>query len=122
MSSIGRPLMPPDLLMWSTAICVPTSAVFPPAAAVPDRGSMVPTLNALAWPKASLHHAGTATVAPRAPAAAAENPRNRRRAVLPLYQKSSARAHFSSFQLSAIGSALLAGIRVVAGPRPREPR
>src|SRR4030095_3308285 len=32
MSSMGRPLIPPDLLMRSTAICTPTSAVLPPAA------------------------------------------------------------------------------------------
>src|SRR4029453_13781466 len=119
---MGRPLMPPDLLMRSTAICVPTSAVFPPPPAVPDRGSMVPTLKALAWPKASLHHAGTAKVAPRAPAAAADSPIKRRRLVLPLYQKSSAWAHFSAFQLSAMVSLLLGVVRVSAGPRPGGPR
>src|SRR6202158_5170629 len=110
-SSMGRPLMPPALMMWSTAIWVPTSAVLPPAAATPDRGCMVPILYGLAWPKASRQHAGTATVAPRAPAAATPNPRNRRRVVLPLYQKSSAWAHFSCFQLSAMVSALLMGLR-----------
>src|SRR5216683_639827 len=40
MSSTGRPLMPPDLLMRSMAIWVPTRAVLPPAAgnlaAVPE--------------------------------------------------------------------------------------
>src|SRR5215472_10286751 len=114
-SSMGRPLMPPVLLMWSTAIWVPTSAVLPPAAAVPDRGCMVPILYALAWPNALRHQAGTATVAPRAPAAAAPKPRKRRRPVFPLYQNDSAWAHCSSCQRSAMGSALLAGIGVVAG-------
>src|SRR5215510_9759525 len=114
-SSMGRPLIPPVLLMWSTAIWVPTRAVLPPAAAVPDRGCMVPILYALAWPNALRHHAGTATVAPRAPAAAAPKPRKRRRLVFPLYQNCSALAHCSSCQRSAIGSALLAGIGVVAG-------
>ena len=97
---MGRPLMPPDLLMRSTAIWTPTSAVLPPAAAVPDRGWSVPSLNGLAWPKASRHGAGTSTVAPRAPAAVAPTPRNRRRVVLPLYQMSF--AHASFFQFSAI--------------------
>src|SRR5262245_6080549 len=76
---------------------------------------MVPILYALAWPNALRHHAGTATVAPRAPAAAAPQPRKRRRLVFPLYQNCSALAHCSSCQRSAIGSALLAGIGVVAG-------
>src|SRR5215468_829411 len=114
-SSMGRPLIPPVLLMWSTAIWVPTSAVLPPAAAVPDRGCMVPILYALAWPNALRHHAGTATVAPRAPAAAAPKPRKRRRLVFPLYQNDSAWVHCSSCQRSAMGSTLLAGIGVVAG-------
>src|SRR5215813_5276950 len=112
-SSMGRPLIPPVLLMWSTAIWVPTSAVLPPAAAVPDRGCMVPILYALAWPNALRHHAGTATVAPRAPAAAAPKPRKRRRLVFPLYQSDSLLAHCSSCQRSAMDSALLAGIGVV---------
>src|SRR3990172_9319040 len=120
-SSTGRPLRPPDLLIRSTAICTPTSAVLPPAAAVPLSGCSVPSLNGLAWPKASLHHAGTATVAPNAPAAA-PNPRNRRRVVLPLYQKSSAWAYFSPVHFSAMVSALLVGVTVAARPRPREPR
>src|SRR3990170_2385675 len=109
-SSTGRPLRPPDLLIRSTAICTPTSAVLPPAAAAPLSGCSVPTLYALAWPKASLHHAGTATVPPRAPAATTPNPRNRRRVVLPLYQKSSAWAHFSAVHFSAMVSALLVGV------------
>src|SRR6266540_2686974 len=121
-SSMGRPLRPPDLLMRSTAICTPTSAVLPPAAAVPERGCSVPTLYALAWPKASLHHAGTVTVAPKAPAAAADSPRKRRRVVFPLYQNPSAWAHFSSFQLSAMVSSLLAVVRVAARPRLPKPR
>src|SRR5882672_888026 len=102
-SSMGRPLRPPDLMMRSTAICTPTSAVLPPAAAVPLSGCSVPILYGLAWPKACRHHAGTATLAPSAPAAAALNPMKRRLVVLPLYQKSSAWAHFSSFHCSAIG-------------------
>src|SRR5574341_1262194 len=118
-SSMGRPPRPPDLLMRSTAICTPTSAVLPPAAAAPDSGCSVPTLSALAWPNASRHHAGTATAAPRAPAAAAPNPRKRRRVVLPLYQNSSAWAHFSSVHFPAMVSALLVGVTVAARPRPR---
>src|SRR5215831_12377417 len=88
MSSIGRPLMPPDLLMRSTAICVPTSAVLPPAAAEPESGCNVPTLYGLACPKARCHGAGTNIVAPRAPAAA-PYPISRRRVTLPRYQNSS---------------------------------
>src|SRR2546422_7480788 len=121
-SSTGRPLRLPDLLMRPTAICTPTSAVLPPAAAVPESGWSVPTLKALACPKALRHHAGTATVAPSAPAAATPTPRKRRREVLPLYQKSSAWAHLSSFQLSAMINALLVGARVDARPPRRTPR
>jgi hypothetical protein len=44
MSSTGRPLMPPDLLMRSAAISMPTSAVRPPAAAAPERGWSDPIL------------------------------------------------------------------------------
>ncbi len=36
--------MPPDLLIRSTAIWLPTSAVLPPAAAAPDRGWSEPIL------------------------------------------------------------------------------
>src|SRR3989475_12873002 len=79
---MGRPLTPPDLLIRSTAIWVPTSAVFPPAAPVPESGWSTPTLNGLAWPKASRHGAGTSMVAPTAPAAADERGRNFRRDVL----------------------------------------
>src|SRR6266566_2768564 len=59
MSSIGRPLIPPDLLMRSTAIWVPTRAVLPPEAAVPESGCSVPILYGFAWPKAVPHGAGT---------------------------------------------------------------
>src|SRR5713101_785203 len=114
-SSTGRPPRPPDLLMRSTAICTPTSAVLPPAAAVPESGWSVPTLKALACPNASRHHAGTVTVAPSAPAAAAPKPRKRRRVVLPLYQKSSAWAHFSSVHFSAMAKALLGPLRSLLG-------
>src|ERR1700730_12439369 len=86
---MGRPLMPPDLLMRSTAIWVPTSAVLPPAAAAPESGCSVPILYGLAWPKARCHGAGTSMVAPSAPAAAAPYPISRRRVTLPLYQNSS---------------------------------
>src|SRR2546426_11323513 len=97
---MGRPLTPPDLLMRSTAISVPTSAVFPPAAAVPESGWSTPTLYGLACPNASRHGAGTSTVAPRAPAAVDESARNFRRGVLPLHHMSFAQA--SSCQRSAI--------------------
>src|SRR5947209_19567216 len=86
MSSIGRPLMPPDLLIRSTAICVPTSAVLPPAAAAPESGCSAPILYGLAWPNASRHGAGTSIVAPSAPA---PYPIRRRRVTLPRYQNSS---------------------------------
>src|SRR5713101_4999105 len=98
---MGRPLTPPDLLIRSTAISVPTSAVFPPAAPVPESGWRTPTLYGLACPNASRHGAGTSTVAPRAPAAADESARNFRRLVLPLHHMSFAQA--SSCQRSAIG-------------------
>src|SRR2546429_3315549 len=98
MSSIGRPLMPPDLLMRSTAICVPTSAVLPPAAAAPESGCSEPILYGLAWPKAACHGAGTSMVAPSAPAAAEVYPIRRRRVTLPRYQNSSVQ----SFALSVI--------------------
>src|SRR2546423_1857218 len=88
---MGRPLMPPDLLMRSTAICVPTSAVLPPAAAEPESGCRVPILYGLACPKALPHGAGTSMVAPRAPAAA-PYPIRRRRVTLPLHQKMSSQS------------------------------
>src|SRR5947208_3029094 len=85
MSSTGRPLMPPVALARSTAICTPTSAVVPPAAAVPDSGCSVPTLYGRAWPNASRHGAGTSIAVPRALAAVDESARNFRRVVLPLH-------------------------------------
>src|SRR5215510_9286043 len=86
---MGRPLTPPDLLMRSTAIWVPTRAVLPPAAPAPESGCSAPILYGLAWPKAACHGAGTSIVAPRAPALAAPYPINRRRVTLPRYQNSS---------------------------------
>src|SRR5262245_34934783 len=88
--------------MRSTAICVPTRAVLPPAAAVPDSGWSVPILYGLVWPNALRQGAGTSIEAPRAPAVAAPKPSKRRRVTLPLYQKSSAAAHFSCIQRSSI--------------------
>src|SRR6266481_2176303 len=88
-SSIGRPLTPPDLLMRSTAICTPTSAVLPPAAPAPESGCSVPILYGLACPKAACHGAGTSMLAPSAPAAAEPYPINRRRVTLPRYQNAS---------------------------------
>src|SRR5262249_17482266 len=85
---MGRPLMPPALLIRSTAISTPTRAVLPPAAAVPDRGCMVPILYGLAWPTASREGAGTSTLAPRALAAVTDSPRKRRRVVFPLHHRS----------------------------------
>src|SRR5436309_4471070 len=85
MSSTGRPLMPPVALARSTAICTPTSAVLPPAAAVPDSGCSVPILYSRAWPNASRHGAGTSIAVPRALAAVDESARNFRRVVLPLH-------------------------------------
>src|SRR5215510_7255251 len=96
--------MPPDLLMRSVAICVPTSAVLPPAAATPDSGCSTPTLYGLAWPNASRQGAGTSIVAPSAPAAVAERPRNVRRVVLPLHHMSF--AHGSSCHFSDIATSL----------------
>src|SRR2546428_10537113 len=98
---MARPLTPRALLMRSTAISVPTSAVFPPAAPVPESGWRTPTLYGLACPNASRHGAGTSTGAPRAPAAADESARNFRRLVLPLHHMSFAQAW--SCQRSAIG-------------------
>ncbi len=99
---MGRPLIPPDLLMRSTAICTPTSAVLPPAAAVPESGWSVPILKGLAWPNAARHGAGTSMVAPSAPAAVAPTARKRRRVVLPLH-------HMSCAQGSRVHSPLMSG-------------
>src|SRR5258708_20470566 len=101
-SSTGRPLMPPDLLMRSTAISTPTSAVLPPAAPAPESGCMVPSLYGLSWPKAARHGAGTNMVAPSTPA---PHPTRRRRVTLPLYQN--AFDPSESFQLLAIVSSSL---------------
>src|SRR6266850_2496562 len=98
---MGRPLTPPEWLIRSTAIWVPTSAVLPPAAPVPESGWRTPTLYGLACPNASRHGAGTSTVAPRAPAAVDESARNLRRVVFPLHHMFVAQA--SSCQRSAIG-------------------
>src|SRR5689334_16143857 len=93
--------MPPFLLMRSTAICKPTSAVLPPSAPAPERGCSEPILYGLAWPNAACHGAGTSMVAPRA-AALTPHPTTVRRVLLPLYQKSF--AHSSSFHFSVITS------------------
>src|SRR5688572_27478832 len=114
---MGRPLTPPPLLIRSTAIWMPTSAVLPPAAAVPDRGWSEPSLKGLACPKAAFHGAGTSMEAPSAPAAAAPRPRRCRRVTLPLYQKSSASAHDSLCQCSVIVILLLTALP--SGGRPR---
>src|SRR2546430_4165014 len=74
--------------MRSAASWVPTSAVLPPAAAAPVSGCRTPILYGLAWPNASRHGAGTSIVAPSAPAAVADRPRNLRRVVLPLHHMS----------------------------------
>src|SRR5437870_7358554 len=63
-SSTGRPLIPPDLLIRSTAICTPTSAVLPPAAAPPDKGCKLPMRNALVCAKACRHTVGATTTEP----------------------------------------------------------
>src|SRR5580704_15942053 len=98
-SSIGRPLMPPEALMRSAAICRPTTAVLPPAAPAPDSGCSEPILNGLAAPNAARHGAGTSIMAPIAPP---PQPTRVRRVTLPRYQMSS--AHFSSCHFSAIES------------------
>src|SRR5262252_6709747 len=100
---MGRPLTPPLWLIRSVAICVPTSAVFPPAAPVPDSGWRTPTLYGLTCPKASRQGAGTRMVAPIAPAAADESARNLRRVVLPLH-------HMSFAQGSSCHRSLMADI------------
>src|ERR1700730_8013584 len=123
MSSMGRPLTPPDLLMRSTAICTPTSAVFPPAAAKPDSGCSVPILYGLAWPNAGRHGAGTSIMAPGAPAALALHPMRRRRVSLPLYQNVASRS--SRLLLSVIAVPLwFAQTRLRFPPRAqrRKPR
>src|SRR6266403_3090792 len=91
--------------MQSTAIGVPTSAVLPPAAPVPESGWSTPTLNGLAWPNASRQGAGTSIVAPRAPAVADDNAMNLRRVVLPLHHMFFAQAsscHRSRIECSSL--------------------
>src|SRR5499427_4351778 len=105
--SSGRPLMPPDLLMRSTAIWTPTSAVLPPAAPAPDSGCSVPILYGLACPNAASHGAGTSMLAPSAPAAAEPYPINRRRVTLPRYQNASLQS--CVFALSVIVSSSQVG-------------
>src|SRR5262245_30532371 len=99
--------MPPDLLMRSTAICTPTRADLPPAAAAPESGCSVPILYGLACPKAACHGAGTSMLAPSAPAAAEPYPINRRRVTLPRYQNASLQS--CVFALSVIVSSSQAG-------------
>src|SRR5712691_6737160 len=114
---MGRPLSPPVLLMRSTAIWVPTSAVLPPAAAVPESGWSTPILYGLACPNASRHGSGINIAAPRAPAAVAERPRNLRRDVFPRHQISFAQG--SSCHRSAISILLVH--RGPATGRPPDP-
>src|SRR5712664_490099 len=97
---MGRPLTPPALFIRFAASWVPTSAVLPPAAAAPVSGCRTPILYGFACPNASRQGAGTRIVAPRAPAAVAETPRNLRRVVLPLHHMSLAQGSFC--QCSAI--------------------
>src|SRR5690242_4898745 len=97
MTSTGRPLMPPFLLMRSTAICRPTTAVLPPSAPAPDKGCSDPSLYGVAAPNAARHGAGTSIAAPIAPP---PQPTKVRRVTLPLHQKSV--AHASSFHFSDI--------------------
>src|ERR1700719_3661293 len=103
--------MPPDLLMRSTAIWVPISAVCPPPAAAPESGGSVPILNGLAWPKAPRHGAGTSMVAPSAPAAAAPYPTSRRRVSLPLYQNCSPQSEDVLSSVIACSSQVLVAAR-----------
>src|SRR5580698_3931600 len=96
-SSNGRPLTPPFLLMRSTAICNPTTAVLPPGAPGPESGCSLPILYDLAWPNAARHGSGSSIIAPIAPP---PQPTTLRRVTLPRYQMSS--AHFSCFHFSVI--------------------
>src|ERR1051326_1244566 len=98
-SSTGRPLTPPFLLMRSTAICRPTTAVLPPSAAAPESGCSEPILKGFSAPNAARHGAGMSIMAPIAPV---PQPTKRRRVALPRYQMSS--AHFSSFHFSVMAS------------------
>src|ERR1700693_917781 len=114
---MGRPLMPPALLMRSTAIWVPTRAVLPPAAAEPESGCSVPILYGLAWPKAACHGAGTSIVAPSAPALAALHPISRRRVTLPLYQNSSLQSCVFSLSAIAVSSQVRSDGFIRSSPR-----
>src|SRR5712691_10328749 len=109
--------MPPDLLMRSTAISTPTSAVLPPAAAEPDSGCRVPILYGLAWPNAVRHGAGTSIIAPSAPAPAALHPTSRRRLTLPRYQNSSSRS--CAFPLSVMAKSSLGAVSDTTRSRAR---
>src|SRR5678816_4031694 len=102
---MGRPLAPPLLLTRSMPMSEPTSAVLPPAAAVPVSGCITPTLIGFAWPNAARHGAGTSRLAPTAPAAVADSPKNLRRVVLPLHHRSFAQAspcHCSAIVTSGV--------------------
>src|SRR5207237_7458550 len=116
-SSTGRPLIPPDLLMRSAASWVPTNAVLPPAAAAPVSGCRTPILYGLAWPNASRHGAGTRMVAPSAPAAVADRPRNRRRVVLPLHHMSLVHGSFCQRSAMAIPPDVPGGRALVSGSK-----
>src|SRR5271169_7123671 len=110
-SSTGRPLTPPLLLMRSTAICRPTTAVLPPAAPAPESGCSEPILNGLSAPKAARHGAGTSIMAPIAPP---PQPTRLRRVSLPRYQKSC--AHGASLHFSAIEILPLDSVTFPGGP------
>src|SRR5262249_6309276 len=101
-NSTGRPLMPPELLMRSIAICNPTITVLRRAAPAPDSGCSEPIRNGLAAPNAARHASGTSIMAPIAPP---PQPTRVRRVSLPRYQMSS--AHFSDFHFSLIGCSFL---------------
>src|ERR1700730_10769345 len=66
--------MPPALLMRSTAIWTPTSAVLPMIAAAPDSGCMVPIRYGLLWASANRSGSGGRLVAP-SPSLLAASPR-----------------------------------------------
>src|SRR5215469_13474157 len=74
--------MPPALLMRSTAIWTPTSAVLPMIAAEPESGCIVPILYGLAAAKAARHGAAN-IVAPNPAAPVAAEWSMRRRVILP---------------------------------------
>jgi hypothetical protein len=85
----GRTPPAPDLLIRSTAISMPTSAVLPPEAPVPVSGCYVPILYGLASPKAARHDAEASIGAPNPMALpAALNRSSRRRVSLALQETS----------------------------------